>query len=119
MFRSVRVPLGRRLSFATVAPCVRRCATNACTSPPVGRRDPLGVGLRLAVEPARFGVRTRDVPADCSTVELRRRAATSSRSAQRKRGRLFVRRTCADLEAGRLLALVFPNRLCTRLSAAL
>ena len=46
----------------------RRCVTNVCTSPPVGRRDPLGVGLRPAVEPVRFGVQTRGVPADCSTV---------------------------------------------------
>jgi hypothetical protein len=93
--------------------------SNVCTSPLVGRRDPLGVGLRPAVEPVRLDVQTRGVPADCSTVERRRRAATSSRSARCKRGRLFVRRTCADLEADRLLVPVFPNRLCTRLSAAL
>ena len=119
MSRHVRVPLGRRLSFTAAAPCVRRCVTNACTSPLVGRRDPLGVGLRLAVEPVCFGVQTRDVPAGCLTVEQRRRAATSSRSAQRKRVRLSVCRTCADFGAVRLLAMVFPDRLCTRLSAAL
>lgn len=35
----------------------RRLASNACTSPLVGRRDPLGAGLRAAVETGwRFGV---------------------------------------------------------------
>lgn len=62
-------PFARRLSFAIFATGVCILSAGACTSPPVGRRDLLGVGLRLAVEPVRFGVRTRDVPADCLTVD--------------------------------------------------
>jgi hypothetical protein len=89
--------------------------SNACTSPPVGRRDPLGADLRPAVEPVRTVRRTgrsRGVSRSArSTVSLWREAATllafvprHARSSRRSIGRGAVP------FPGRLLDAVFSNR---------
>jgi hypothetical protein len=57
---------GRRFVRFPLLPFFEPIA-NACTFLLVGRRDPLGVGLRLAVEPVRYGSPLRTdprVPAD-------------------------------------------------------
>lgn len=90
---------------------------NACTSPPVGRRDPLGAGLRPAVETRwrTFASRRRDPR--CSrparpTVDRWRWAATSVRV------RPAASAPCvsaigpgADPEPRRLFAAVLSDRL--------
>jgi hypothetical protein len=89
--------------------------SNACTSPPVGRRDPLGADLRPAVEPVRTvrrTGRTRGVSRSArSTVSMWREAATQlafdprqARSSRRSIG------PGAGPVPGRLLAAVFSNR---------
>ena len=101
----------------------RRLVANACTSLLVGRRDPLGVGRRPAVEPVAARsrvVRTRGDPTDSPDgmtygaeprfVRVRPVASAG--------GNLAVGPS-ADSGPARLLAAVFLDRLRTRRSATL
>jgi len=62
---SEEAPDGRATDDSRVVCAFRPCcdpSPNACTSPPVGRRDPLGAGLRPAVESVRTLRRFRANP---------------------------------------------------------
>jgi hypothetical protein len=90
-------------------------ASNACTFPQVGRRDPLGVGLRFAEEHARTfrrSSRTRDIPADSLDGIITARGrynSVSVRPAASASGVTAIGPGAGPVP-GRLLAAVFSNR---------
>jgi hypothetical protein len=99
-------------------PASRRTAPYACTSPLVGRRDPLGVGLRPSVEPARAVRAARSDPRSPGRLARRYRWTRGrdlgSRPVRRKRSRFFEVRTRSGPEAASLLATNTSGRPLSR-----
>ena len=117
-----RVQLGVALSGVCPGPVVRSRAREVeRTSPRVGRRDPLGVGLRPGCEPVSRFVASRSpgVPTDCSAVERKElaRALLRARAACERPAEPVVR-TCPP-RASRRCRLVDFSGSRLLLSAAL